>query len=46
MKSCKLCKLSRHCNALPGFCMLLPYLTVAVLAIAIGYLFVTQEILA
>jgi len=26
--------------------MLLPYLTVAVLAIAIGYLFVTQEILA
>lgn len=46
MKKCKLCKLSRHCNDLPGICILIPYLTVAVITVAMGYLFVTQEVLA
>jgi hypothetical protein len=31
---------------LPGICILLPYLTIAVVAVTVGYLFVTQEILA
>jgi hypothetical protein len=38
--------LSRHCNGLPGICILLPYLAIAVVTVAVGYLFVTQEILA
>jgi hypothetical protein len=45
VKNCKLCKLSRHCNDLPGICILIPYLTVAVVTVTIGYLFVTQELL-
>jgi len=46
MKHCKLCNLSRVCNDLPGICILLPYLTVAVVVVSLGYLFVTQEVLA
>jgi hypothetical protein len=46
LKSCKLCHLSRICNDLPGVCILIPYLTVAIVAVMIGYLFVTQELLA
>jgi hypothetical protein len=46
MKNCNLCKLSRVCNDLPGFCILMPYLAVAVVAVTVGYLFLTQEILA
>lgn len=45
MKNCKLCKYSRICNDLPGICIWIPYLAVAVVAIAMGYLFVTQELL-
>ncbi|WP_173865171.1 hypothetical protein [Thiohalocapsa sp. ML1] len=45
MKSCKLCRLSRVCNDLPGVCILMPYLAVAVVAVTVGYLFVTQELL-
>ena len=45
MKNCKMCKYSQICNDLPGICVLLPYLTVGVVAIVLGYLFVTQEIL-
>ena len=45
MKNCNLCKLSRVCNDLPGFCILMPYLAVAVVAVTVGYLFLTQEIL-
>jgi hypothetical protein len=45
MKNCKLCSLSRVCNDLPGVCILIPYLTVALVAVTIGYLFVTQELL-
>jgi hypothetical protein len=45
VKHCKLCKLSRHCNDLPGICLLIPYLTVAIVTVTIGYLFVTQEVL-
>jgi hypothetical protein len=46
MKNCRLCKLSRVCNDLPGVCLLMPYLAVAVVAVSVGYLFVTQELLA
>ena len=45
VKNCKLCKYSKVCNDLPGICILVPYLAVAVVAIALGYLFVTQELL-
>ena len=45
MKSCKLCKYSRICNDLPGICILLPYLAIAVVVVSLGYLFVTQELI-
>jgi hypothetical protein len=46
MKTCKLCKFSKVCNDLPGFCLWMPYLAVAVVTVTVGYLFVTQELLA
>ena len=45
MRSCKLCKYSRICNDLPGICILLPYVAIAVVTVALGYLFVTQELI-
>jgi len=45
VKNCKLCKYSKVCNDLPGICILVPYIAVAVVAIAMGYLFITQELL-
>jgi len=45
MKHCKLCRYSKLCNDLPGVCMLIPYIAVAVVAVAVGYLFITQELL-
>ncbi len=45
MKNCKFCRLSRVCNDLPGVCILIPYLTIAVVTVSVCYLFVTQEIL-
>jgi hypothetical protein len=45
MKNCKLCKHSKICNDLPGICVLMPYLAIAVVVVSIGYLFVTQEFL-
>ncbi|WP_186343047.1 hypothetical protein [Allochromatium palmeri] len=45
MRSCKLCKYSRFCNDLPGICILLPYVAIAVVTVALGYLFVTQELI-
>lgn len=45
MKNCKLCKYKRVCNDLPGFCILLPYVAIAVVVVTVGYLFVTQELL-
>lgn len=45
MKHCKLCHFSSVCNDLPWVCILIPYLTVAVVAVSLGYLFVTQELL-
>ncbi len=45
MKNCKLCQLSAVCNDLPGFCLLIPYLTIALVVVSVGYLFVTQELL-
>ena len=45
MKNCKLCKYSRVCNDLPGICVLLPYVAIAVVVGTVGYLFITQELL-
>jgi hypothetical protein len=45
VKNCKLCKFSKLCNDLPGVCVLIPYVAVAVVAVAIAYLFITQELL-
>jgi hypothetical protein len=45
MRSCKLCKYSRICNDLPGICILLPYVAIAVVTVTLGYLFVTQELI-
>lgn len=44
MRNCKLCRYSAVCNDLPGICILLPYIAVAVIAVALGYLFITQEL--
>lgn len=45
MKNCKLCRYSKVCNDLPGICILVPYVAIAVVVIALIYLFVTQELL-
>jgi len=45
LKNCKLCRFSKLCNDLPGVCVLIPYVAVAVVAIAMGYLFITQELM-
>jgi hypothetical protein len=45
MKSCNLCKLRKVCNDLPVVCLLVPYMAAALVAVSVGYLFVTQEIL-
>jgi hypothetical protein len=45
VKNCKLCWHSKLCNDLPGVCVLIPYIAVVVLAVAMAYLFITQEIL-
>ena len=45
LKNCKLCKYSKVCNDLPGICILIPYVAIAVVVVALGYLFVTQEML-
>ncbi|MCB1751733.1 MAG: hypothetical protein KDI74_08410 [Gammaproteobacteria bacterium] len=45
MKNCKLCRYSELCNTLPGICILLQYLAVALLIGMLGYLFITQEFL-
>ena len=45
MKNCNLCRFSKVCNDLPGICIIIPYVAIAVVVIAVIYLFVTQEIL-
>lgn len=45
LKNCKLCRFSKICNDLPGICILMPYVAIAVVLAALGYLFVTQELL-
>jgi hypothetical protein len=45
LKNCKLCRFSRACNDLPGICILLQYAAVATLVAALGYLFISQELL-
>jgi hypothetical protein len=46
VKNCKLCRFSSLCNDLPGVCIVIPYVAIAVVVGALGYLFVTQELLA
>ena len=43
LKNCKLCRYSEICNSLPGICILMQYLAVALLIGMLGYLFITQE---
>lgn len=45
MKNCRLCGFSKVCNDLPVICIVIPYVAIAIILIAVGYLFVTQEIL-
>jgi len=45
MRNCKLCKFSSTCNSLPGFCILLQYVAVALLIGMLSYPFITQELL-
>jgi hypothetical protein len=45
MRGCKLCRYSPVCNDLPGICILLIYAAIIVVVFALGYLFVTQELL-
>jgi hypothetical protein len=45
MKKCKLCRLSKSCNDIPGFCIIMLYATVLIVVGGLGYLFVTQELM-
>jgi hypothetical protein len=45
VKNCKMCRYSKLCNDLPGVCVLIPYFAVAVVFVAVVYLFVTQELM-
>ena len=45
VRNCTLCKYSKICNDLPGVCVLIPYVAVALVTMAVAYLFVTQELL-
>jgi len=45
VKNCTLCRFSKVCNDLPGVCIIIPYVAIAVVVAAVSYLFVTQEIL-
>jgi hypothetical protein len=45
VKNCKLCNYSKLCNDLPGVCVVVPHIAVAVVTVALGYLFVTQELM-
>ena len=45
MKNCKLCRYSKICNDLPGICVLIPYVAIVVVAVSMGYLFITQELM-
>jgi hypothetical protein len=45
MKNCKMCRYSKLCNDLPGVCVLIPYVAVLVVAVAMAYLFITQELM-
>jgi len=45
MRNCKLCGFSKHCNSLPGVCIIMQFAAILLLLGVLGYLFVTQEIL-
>lgn len=45
MKNCKLCRLNPVCNDLPGVCIVIPYIAIALVVVSVSYLFVTQELL-
>jgi hypothetical protein len=46
MKNCRMCRFSKVCNDLPGICIVIPYVAIAVVVVAVSYLFVTQELLS
>lgn len=37
MKNCKMCALHKVCNDLPGYCLLLNYVAVAILLGTLGF---------
>jgi len=43
LRNCQLCRLSKVCNSLPGICILMQYVALAVLIGTLGYLFFTQQ---
>jgi len=45
LRNCKLCRFSKVCNDLPGICIILQYAAVAILIGALGFLFVSQQLL-
>lgn len=45
MKNCKLCRLNRICNDLPGICILLQYTAPLLVVGILLYLFITQELM-
>ena len=46
LKNCKSEVPGKLCSGIPGMCIVLQYVAVALLAIVLGYLFVTQELMA
>ncbi len=44
VKNCKMCRYSRLCNDLRGVCVLIPHIAVTEVAVAMAYLFITQEL--
>jgi len=45
LRNCKLCGFSKYCNSLPGICIVLQFVAIAMLLGVLGYLFVTQELM-
>jgi hypothetical protein len=46
LKKCKLCGYKKVCNDLPGICIIMQYAAIALVVFSLGFLFVTQELLA
>lgn len=46
LKNCKSEAPGKLCSGIPGMCIVLQYVAVAILVGVLGYLFVTQELMA